>query len=70
MLAPPESSRAGSSAAGGLSFRWDGLMRISLMDSDPQLSHRAAQFPWNLDFDGPDCPDLGPGVLSVPELMS
>ena len=42
-------------------------MGIGLMDSDPQLSHGAAQFPWNLDLVGLD---LGPGVLSVPELMS
>lgn len=42
-------------------------MGISLMDSDPWLSHGAAQFPWSLDLVGLD---LGPRVLLVPELMS
>lgn len=46
---------------------WDGLMGISLADSDRQLSHRAAQFPWNLDLVGLN---LAPRVLSLPELMS
>lgn len=42
-------------------------MGISPMDSDPQLSHRAAQFPWNFDLVGLD---LGHSVLSVPELRT
>lgn len=37
------------------------------MDSDPQLSHEASQFPRNLDLVGLD---LGPEVLLMPELTS
>lgn len=66
-VTPPESGCTGFSAAGRLFFGWDGLMGISLMDSDPWLSHGAAQFPWSLDLVGLD---LGPRVLLVPELMS
>lgn len=67
MLALLESGHAGSSAAGQLPLGWDGLMGISLADSDRQLSHRAARFPWNLDLVGLN---LAPRVLSLPELMS
>lgn len=66
MLALLESGHAGSSAAGQLSLGWDGLMGISLVDSDHQLSHRAAQIPWNLDL---VVLNLAPRVLSLPELM-
>lgn len=67
ILALLEGGHAGSSAAGQLSLGWDGSMGISLVDSDHQLSHRAAQFPWNLDLVGLN---LAPRVLSPPELMS
>lgn len=67
MLALLESSHAGSSGAGQLSLGWDGLMGISLVDSDHQLSHRAAQFPWNLDLVGLN---LAPRMLSLPELIT
>lgn len=66
-LAPLEIGCAGSSAAGGPSFGWDGLMGISLMDSDHQLSHEAAQFLWSLYLAGVD---LSPRVLLVPKLRS
>lgn len=67
MLDLLESGHTGSSAAGQLLLRWDGLMGISLVDFDHQLSHRAAQFPWNLNLVGLN---LAQRVLSLSELMS
>lgn len=59
VLSPPEV------VCRGWTLIW--VVEISLMDSDPQLSHKASQFPRNLDLVGLD---LGPGVQLVPELMS
>lgn len=67
MLDLLDSVHAGSSAAGQLLLGWDGLMGISLVDSDHQLSHRAAQFRWNLDL---VCHNLAHRVLLLPEFVS